>query len=515
MSQPLMSEPLYLASELRALEVSAQAGLAPGTLMDRAGEAIARAVMMHAAAIDGPVVALAGPGNNGGDALTAALVLRHQGIAVRVILLADPASFGGEAARAWSRWSAAGGASTAECLLEEASVVLDGLYGIGLNRAPSATAARWIGQLNEWQARTGRPVLALDIPSGLMADTGQVLGSAVRATHTLTFLGRKPGLYTADGPDHCGAISLETLGVTGGAASGILTAPEDFAEHLPRRPQNSNKGQFGNLGVLAGAPGMVGAGILCARMGLMGGAGRVYLHLPGAAAPGIDWNHPELMLRDDLALTRLSAAVIGPGLGDPPAALAECRALLATATATVLDADALNAVAGDAALAASVAARSGPTLITPHPLEAARLLGCDVGAVQADRIAAARRLATTLSAWVVLKGAGSVLAGADGRWAINPTGNPGLASAGTGDVLAGLLGALLAQGMAPWPALLAAVWLHGRAADRLVEAGVGPIGLTASELLPVIRSELNAWAQPRRARSAASGYGRFKNIAEP
>jgi hydroxyethylthiazole kinase-like uncharacterized protein yjeF len=503
--EPAKSISLYTSAELREFESHAQKGLPAGTLMDRAGRAVALWSTHRAAEIAGPVVVLAGPGNNGGDALTAAAELKTLGIEVEVALLVPAESFKGDALRAWLRWQALGGGVKTSPGFDSASIILDGLFGIGLNKPVPEPAADWITRLNAWQARTARPVLAIDIPSGLTADTGQVLGTAVRATHTLTFLGAKPGLFTGDGPDYAGEVSVDALGTVGDAPVGFLSGPERFSVELRARPKNSNKGQFGNLGVLAGAEGMVGAGFLAARMGLLGGAGRVYLNLPGADAPPVDPIHPELMLRRSFEGLKLSAAIVGPGLGEPLAEPDTFRALLSNPIPLVVDADALNAVSADPSLAEALRTREGPSIVTPHPLEAARLLGTDVATVQLDRIGAAKRIAQKLDAYVVLKGAGSVLAAPNGNWAINPTGNPGLASAGTGDVLSGLLGALLAQGWSAWHALLGGVWLHGRAADRLVAEGTGPIGLAASELIAAIRSELNSVARP------APGGGRAKH----
>lgn len=486
-----MSLSLYRLTELRALEENAQKGLAPGALMLRAGEAAADQALRHRADASGPIIALAGPGNNGGDALTAATRLHQRGVKVQVALLEPAEHYRGDAARAWHNWQQLGGVTLPVFEPSDASIVIDGLFGIGLNKPVPAQAADWITRLNQWQVRTRRPVLALDIPSGIEADTGRVLGRAVHATHTLSFLGGKAGLYTGDGPDYCGRVTVQTLGASQSGASGFLAAPEDFSSALRARARNSNKGSFGSLGVLAGAQGMVGAGFLCARMGVLAGAGRVYLDLPGDDAPVVDLVHPELMMRKNFDGLRLSAAVAGPGLGETDTARPVLDALLQGEMPLVLDADALNAMARDGVLYQAVRARASAKITTPHPLEAGRLLKLDVAAIQADRVGAAQSLAESLQAIVVLKGAGTVLAAPGGRWAINPTGNPALATGGTGDILSGLLGALLAQGWAPWEAALGGVWMHGRAADALVERGIGPIGVTSQELTEAIRQQIN------------------------
>jgi hydroxyethylthiazole kinase-like uncharacterized protein yjeF len=262
---------------------------------------------------------------------------------------------------------------------------------------------------------------------------------------------------------------------------------------LRRRERNVHKGTFGTLAIVGGADGMVGAPLLAGRAALHAGAGKVYIGFAASSPPALDWGQPELMLRsaDDALAAEASAIVCGPGLG----LAADAKALVARAVAAevplVLDADALNAIAGDPALAAAVAKRTAPTIATPHPAEAGRLSGRTAAAIQSDRLAAALTLADRLRAHIVIKGAGSVLAHPDGTWDINASGNAGLASAGTGDVLAGLAGAFLAQGIDAKDALRFAVCVHGAAADRCVAEGRGPLGLTASELAPAVRALLN------------------------
>ncbi|HEX8605137.1 MAG TPA: NAD(P)H-hydrate dehydratase, partial [Pseudoduganella sp.] len=270
-----------------------------------------------------------------------------------------------------------------------------------------------------------------------------------------------------------------------------LNDPAFFGREARPRRQNSHKGSYGSVFVLGGAPGMAGAPVLAGRAALHAGAGRVHLCFAGDPL-AVDAGQPELMCRAARDVNfAAGVTVAGPGLGTGAEAAALLAIAVAAAQPMVLDADALNLLAGDAPLRAAVALRTAATVATPHPLEAARLLGVTIGAVQADRLAAARSLAAQLQAFVVLKGSGTVIAAPDGRLAINPTGNAGLATAGTGDVLAGLAGALLAQGWPGWEAALAAVWLHGIAADMLVDEGTGPVGLTAGELVAMIRTALN------------------------
>jgi hydroxyethylthiazole kinase-like uncharacterized protein yjeF len=324
-----------------------------------------------------------------------------------------------------------------------------------------------------------------------------VLGCAVRATHTITFIGLKPGLLTLDGPDHCGAIDVAPLGLDVAA----MQAPEGcqldataLEGLLPVRSRNSHKGDFGSVAILGGARGMRGAALLAGRAALAAGAGRVYIGVLDDDDPAADPVQPELMLRPAYELPQLgqlTCIAAGPGLGMGPDAAIALDAVIERDLPLVLDADALNLVADSKRRAEQVAARRAPTLATPHPTEAARLLAVSTREVQQDRLAAARELAKRLRAHVVLKGAGSVCASPDGHWAINTSGNPGMAAAGMGDVLTGIAAALLAQGVAPEDALTGAVFLHGAAADALVARGLGPVGLTATEVALEARALLN------------------------
>ena len=488
--------PLLRTEALRALEQGAAAGLPPGTLMTRAGQAAAEWATRIGSDRPGPIWVLAGPGNNGGDALVTAAGLRRHGHQVELALLADPSHYQGDAAAAWQRWQ--GPVRHNLDGIEHAAMIIDGLYGIGLNRPLPTRAAAWVDRVNQHREASGRqphpcPVLALDVPSGLQADTGALAGAqAIRATHTITFLADKPGLHTLDGPDHAGTVEVASLGVSIPDGPGLLNHPDLFAPAARPRPRNTHKGLYGNCAVLGGQHGMVGAALLAGRAALHAGAGRVTLQLLASDAPLVDPVQPELMLRRQGDDSPIDALVAGPGLGTDPDARAALGRALPREAPLVLDADALNLIATDPALALGLRARAEATILTPHPLEAARLLHTDVGTVQSDRIAAALALAQAHGACVILKGAGSVIATPDGRWVINPTGNAGLSTAGTGDVLAGLLGALLAQGWSARAAALGATWLHGHAADQLVQAGIGPIGMVAGELIPALRRALNA-----------------------
>ncbi|HUH93770.1 MAG TPA: NAD(P)H-hydrate dehydratase [Casimicrobiaceae bacterium] len=485
-------EPIGRVADLRAVERAA----AGAPLMERAGHAAAAVARDMLEASAPRVLVLAGPGNNGGDAFVVARWLKGWFFDVTVAFHSDESQLPTDAAAAHRRWCETGGAIRREW--PEGGpwgLIVDGLFGIGFSRAAEGVPAQWIERANA----SGAPILALDIPSGLDADTGVAYAPTIRARRTATFLALKPGLLTADGPDHCGTISVHALEVQiGDRLPGHRLDWEALASALPetllRRGRNVHKGRFGTLGIVGGSEGMVGAAILAGRAAVALGAGKVWVGLAATERPAVDWVAPELMLRDAVSVLadRADALVVGPGLGRTTAAHSLLEEALGAPVPLALDADGLNLVSGDADLARRIAAREAPTVLTPHPAEAARLLATDTAAVQRDRLSAALATAAKFRAHVVLKGAGSVLASADGTWAINATGNAGLASGGTGDVLTGMIGALLAQGLPANEALPIAVCLHGAAADVLVAEGVGPLGLAASEIPPAARRLVNA-----------------------
>lgn len=493
---------VYDLQAIRQAEMAACASLPAGSLMRAAGQAAAALAPQLLCAPAGPVLVLAGPGNNGGDACETAHLLAAAGHVVTLLLCTGPERYSPEATDSLRRAQAS---RVRIATLEDWpqlqqnswALVIDGLFGIGLSRAISGALADLIRQLNQLSQQQKIPALALDVPSGLNADSGQIVGDggvAVRASHTISFIGDKPGLHTGAGRDLAGRVSVAGLDLPAQLLppSGMtLNDPRLFAAALQPRLHDSHKGSYGDVLILGGAAGMSGAAILAGRSALYGGAGRVYLGCLGTP-PAYDALHPELMCGKaaDLPLHD-GVLVIGPGMGQSRAAAHLLTRALRSVAAMVIDADALNLIAREPNLQQLLSQRSAATLLTPHPLEAARLLGVGSREVQHARLQVARQLAQKFNATIVLKGSGSVICRPDGQLSINPTGNPALASAGTGDVLAGLCGALLAQKMPVWDAANTATWVHGRAADQLVGQGIGPIGLCASELLPAIRTCLN------------------------
>ncbi len=507
---PAQSWPLHGAQATRQIELAALAHLAPGTLMQRAGLAVARlalALAPHART----VWVACGPGNNGGDGLEAAVHLRAWGKRVCVTWLGDEARLPPDTLAALHRARAADlqwlpappdGLGTQD-------LCIDALLGIGLtNRLPSDPMREAIRGLNASRAT----VLAVDLPSGLSADTGQYAMQSIAAPaistraggtfdsqafqvvaqHTLSLLTLKPGLFTAHGRDAAGQVWWDALGVVTSATppTAWLTGPPEPVA----RPHASHKGSYGDVAVIGGAPGMTGAALLAARAALHAGAGRVFVGLLDNSALSVDPQQPELMLRgwQSLDLTDMAVAC---GCGAGGAVRTVLSRVLATAKALVLDADALNAIAADTALQTQLQARArrhlNSTVLTPHPLEAARLLAsvrqtaCTAADVQADRLDSAKQLADHFACTVLLKGSGTVIAAPDHTPHINPTGNARLATAGTGDVLAGWLAAVLAA-QPQYDAFAAAcnaAFMHGLAA----ETWPAHAPLSASSLMPWCR----------------------------
>lgn len=492
---------LHRLARVREHEAALLARLPAGEAMRRAGVAAAERIHRWLGGEPARVLVLCGPGNNGGDGLVCAAALARDGHGVTVAIDDAPRT---DDARAALAALPASVRRVVSPLGEPADVIVDALFGLGLTRPPGAPWADWISDAN---ARPDASRIALDLPSGLDADQGVAAESCFRAHRTLTFLLDKPGLHTGDGADHAGQVTLLPLDDAPlPSPCGLLDDPALLADALASlaRRQNSHKGRFGTVTVVGGSAGLGGALVLALRATLMLGAGRVRGGFVDGTPVPFDALHPETMLTDAQHAIRGGPTVvaIGPGLGDAHGAQAAVAAALDTDLPVLLDADALNIVAADTTLRERCAARPAPTAITPHPLEAARLLGLQTPQVQAERLDCALRLARELNAASVLKGAGSVVAAPDGRFWICTTGSPSLATGGSGDVLTGIVAALMGQltreqasGQEGLEGTLAAlrlgVWLHGRAGEIAAERHGGPLGTAAGELIPLARASLN------------------------
>jgi ADP-dependent NAD(P)H-hydrate dehydratase / NAD(P)H-hydrate epimerase len=464
------SLPLFDTAASRSIELQAAKALAPHTLMQRAGLSIARLVC--AIAPHSRVIWLAcGPGNNGGDGLEAAMQLRMWGREALVTWLGDVASCPEDTRASWHRARDAG-VQFADAPPAHWDVAIDALLGLGANRAPEGVMLDWLQRMYESSA----PVLCVDLPSGLNADTGvssAINSIATRAYFTpatchfslkivtLSLLTLKPGLFTAQGQDACGEIWFDDLDIAHATPAQAFLLGQGEMQMTPRL-HASHKGSYGDVAVIGGAAGMQGAALLAARAALHAGAGRVFVALLGGGM-SVDLQQPELMLRE-LSDLDLKGATVVCGCGGGDAVRAVLPRVLSTAAQLVIDADALNAIAVDESLHRLLITRQAkaqPTIMTPHPLEAARLLGITAAQVQANRLEAANEVARRFACTVILKGSGSIIASPGQTPCINPTGDARLATAGTGDVLAGLCGALLAQsGDAPLSASQAC-WQHG------------------------------------------------------
>ena len=503
--------PMFDATASRRIEQAAIAQRPAQSLMDIAGLAVARLALAVAPQARRIWVA-AGPGNNGGDGLVAARHLHRHGLEVRVSLIGDASRMPADARDALAQAQQAGvwiGAGPDCPWPVDADLRIDALLGLGASRAPDGAIEHAIRQLNDGKA----PVLAVDLPTGLCGDSGRRLGDiAVVAAHTLSLLTLKPGLFTGQGRDHAGRIWLDELGIDSPDqhCSSWLIGPEYLLQLTPKRNHAQHKGSFGDVLVLGGAPGMGGAAMLAARAALTAGAGRVYLaRIDEDLSP--DPARPELMPRSvpsALAPDLLSRSTVVCGCGGGHGIEALLPPVLEHAARLVIDADALNALAANPALQGSLrdrATRSQPTVLTPHPLEAARLLGRSAASVQSQRLNSAQALADQLHTVVVLKGSGTVIASVGKTLLVNPTGNARLGTAGSGDVLAGWLGGLWSQAGDPLgrDAAAASVWLHGWAAERAAHpathhAGDARLALRAGDLIDAMAANMpaTAWVQP-------------------
>ena len=477
---------LYTVDQVRALDRRAIEVLGvPGfELMRRAAWAALSSLRRHWPQAR-RIAVHCGPGNNGGDGFLLATLAREAGLHVDVLTLGEASS--GDAGAARQAWKDAGGSVRLWQIgdaLPEADVHVDALYGTGLHRAPEPPVAALIEAINA----SGVPVLALDVPSGLDADTGHVPGAAIRAAVTVSFIAAKRGLHTGRAAAFVGALELDALGLPESLWQGepadaqLLTATQ-----LPPRARDAHKGTNGHVLAIGGEHGMGGAIRLCGEAALRTGAGLVSVATRTEHIFALNAARPELMAHGvdgpqalEPLLARASVLALGPGLGQSAWSHALWLTALDSGKPLVLDADGLNLLAREPRRFAQ------PAVLTPHPGEAARLLGGTVADVEADRYAAARLLAGRYDAVVVLKGSGSLIADPDGRLDVCPWGNPGMATGGMGDLLTGVIAALLAQGCDAWQAACLGTGLHARAGDR--SARQGERGLVASDLLAPLRA---------------------------
>ncbi len=502
---------ILTAAQMQALDrrTITEAGVPGLTLMERAGTHVAELVLEGL----GPdstdtVTILCGKGNNGGDGLVTARLLAKRGPKVQVVLLHDPGVFSGDAKTMWQRWKKTPAARATvvtptrerlDALLAESRVVVDALLGTGLTSDVTGAYRSAIEAMNG----CGRPIVAIDLPSGIHADTGAVMGAAVRAAATVTFGHPKLGLFVGAGIDHAGRVRIGDIGIPAaysdqGSSPLSLLVESDMERLLPERRASAHKGTFGHAAIVAGSVGKTGAAALAAKAALRIGAGLVSVATPAGINATLEAKLLEVMTAPmpetkahtlarsglDRLLAFVSsrtAAAIGPGLSTHPETVDLVQAMIPRLDKpTVLDADALNALVGKTRLLSDGKA---PLVLTPHPGEMARLVeDATPESINRDRIGTASRLATTCGVVVILKGARTVIAKSDGEAAICPTGNAGMATAGTGDVLTGMVAGLLAQRLSPWDAARAGVYLHGLAGD-LAAAEIGQAGMIAGDLL--------------------------------
>lgn len=490
MTSRLHSHELYSVDQVRALDRRAIERLGvPGIeLMQRAAKA-AFAVLQRRWPQARRIALYCGPGNNGGDGFLVGLLALQAGCQVVLFALGDESR--GDAAIARERFEQAGGDvrhwdDAAD--LPVADVHVDALYGTGLSRAPERIAADLIWRLNAG----GQPILALDVPSGLNADTGQCPGETIRADVTVTFIAHKRGLHTGRAAEYVGNLVLDTLALPEALWEG--SEPDASlleAATLPRRPRHAHKGDNGHVLAIGGDLGTAGAIRLCGEAALRAGAGLVSVATREANLLALNSARPELMAHGvdgpqslQSLLERADVLALGPGLGQAAWGHALWVTALDAGKPMVLDADGINL------LAREVRVFETPIVLTPHPGEAARLLGTTVADVEADRFLAARELARRFNAVVVLKGAGSIVADPHGRCAVCPWGNPGMATGGMGDLLTGIVAALMGQGCDAWTAACLGVGLHARAGDAAAAID-GERGLLATDLLTPLRRLLN------------------------
>ena len=492
--------PLVTPEEMALADQAAiDAGTTVEVLMERAGRAVARVVMQVAGARYGNTVTLVcGRGNNGGDGFVAARILRGQGMGVRCLSVGDISAASG-AARHHLELLLARGISVRSLSpgdVKGSDVVVDAIFGTGFRGRPEGAAESAIDAINS----AGCPVVSIDIPSGVNATNGSVEGRAVEADVTVAMAAQKIGTAIGAGALHSGVVEVADIGIPTGAYRAAMTTRTHVSRTLPERAPDSHKRSRGSVALLGGSAGMSGAVVLAVRGALRTGAGYVTAGVPGAIGSIVASGNPEALTRSlgsedvlgpssleefEPVLQKATAVAIGPGLGQGPeqTSMVE-KALSSVAVPMVLDADGLNALSADPG---SLSQRTGACVITPHPVELSRLIGKSVDAIQADRVSAARVAANELGCTVVLKGYRTLVA-EDDRVVVNPTGGPSLATAGTGDVLTGVIAALLAQGLSTFDASVAGVFVHGLAGDLCGDHGT--IAGDVAEAVPAAMDQL-------------------------
>ncbi len=511
---------LITAEQMQAIDLNAieTLGIPGAVLMENAGRAAAEEILSDAHELfPGPILVLAGRGNNGGDGYVIARILADRGWQVRTLVLAAEDRIAGDAALMLQILQRLDGeirfidnqvALREEFSAVEPLLIIDALLGTGLSTEVTGLYRSAIELMNKNPAQ----VVAVDIPSGVSGSDGRVLGAAVAADLTLCFDSAKVGHGSRPGADYVGELRVLEIGIPRAARpqddfSCTLIDESVAGGLLPQRPMSGHKGSFGHLGVIAGSIGMTGAAALCSEAGLRSGAGLVTLACPAELQAILEVKLTEVMTRSlaghqnhllsqncaeiESLSVKFQALVLGPGLGQDPQTVSAVRRLVAGCRSPlVIDADGLNALVG----ALDVLPESGdrPPILTPHPGEFSRLTGLSVAEVEADRFRLARRFAIEHGVVLLLKGPRTLIADPAGRVRINGSGNAGLATAGSGDVLSGLIGGLLAQGLSPFDAAGLAAWLHGAAADLLADE-IGCAGILAGDLLktiPVVRHQL-------------------------
>jgi len=503
------------AQEMKALDERAitESGIPSILLMEGAAVGIVDRLLRFYPCLSKLHIAfLCGKGNNGGDGLAVARHLLRRGADVEVVLLSQIENLRGDSKINWGILSklsskvhvvasASGASSLIPPMLERADLLIDAIFGTGLSHPVDADVAQAI----EWINRSGKPVVSIDIPSGICADTGKVFGAAVRADRTLTLALPKRGHFLPPGLEYRGELSVVDIGIPPDLVSQAsiqteLITPERIGSHLPSRPRNAHKGTYGHLLIIAGSRGKAGAATLASLGALRSGVGLVTLAHPRGVPPPQEPAEAMTMPLPETSEGSLAeagekmllevfqgkeAVALGPGLSQNPETRELLRRLIVSSPVpTVIDADGINALAGKPDL---LKRGRAPRILTPHPGEMARLMGTSIQAVVEDRLGVASSFAVEYGVVIVLKGAGTVVAGPDGTLLVNPTGNPGMAKGGSGDVLTGMVGAHLAQGVPPLEAAALAVYVHGLSGDLAAEA-IGEIGMSPSDLVDRIPS---------------------------